>query len=199
MKETSLTYGVFLTRGQPFHEGHLMVIKNALADNDRILVIIGSSDKYGNERNPFDEQLREKQFKQLLTYLGDDAERVKYIKLQDWSSDKDIPYESTDGRSGLGFDKVNSEWGLYFYYNVVNVIGRKDFTMYYNDDPAIIGNWFPPAISDRITVKTVDRTEYSSSRVRHAMLDGDKVYLKAAMPFADNELVEELTKVLKQI
>lgn len=48
-----MEYGVFITRAQPFHNGHLKVLKKMLAENDRVLLIVGSADMFRPARNPF--------------------------------------------------------------------------------------------------------------------------------------------------
>ena len=36
--------GVLVTRGQPLHSGHIKVINQALCENDKVLIVIGSAD-----------------------------------------------------------------------------------------------------------------------------------------------------------
>jgi bifunctional NMN adenylyltransferase/nudix hydrolase len=43
--------GVILARFQPIHNGHLALIKQAVAENEQVLIIIGSIDKL-SQRNP---------------------------------------------------------------------------------------------------------------------------------------------------
>ena len=50
--------GVFLSRMQPIHNAHLWMIENALKENDKVLVIIGSANKFGTERNPLPIDMR---------------------------------------------------------------------------------------------------------------------------------------------
>ena len=46
-----MTYGVILARFQPVHNGHLALIKKAVKENDKVVLLVGSSDKF-NIRNP---------------------------------------------------------------------------------------------------------------------------------------------------
>lgn len=44
---------LFVGRFQPFHLGHLKVIKDILKKNDFIVIAIGSSDEKNTDKNPF--------------------------------------------------------------------------------------------------------------------------------------------------
>jgi nicotinamide-nucleotide adenylyltransferase len=44
---------LFIGRFQPFHLGHLAVIKKAVSENDRLFIGIGSSEANFQEENPF--------------------------------------------------------------------------------------------------------------------------------------------------
>jgi len=47
-----MNIGVFLSRMQPLHIGHLGIIDKVLAENDKLLILIGSANKKGTVRNP---------------------------------------------------------------------------------------------------------------------------------------------------
>ena len=49
--------GVILARLQPIHNGHLALIKKAVAENDEVYIFIGRADKF-NQRNPLPISLR---------------------------------------------------------------------------------------------------------------------------------------------
>ena len=105
MKLNNLTYGVLISRCQPLHQGHIDVIKKALEENDRVLLVIGSADKSGTERNPFDIETRVDMFFTLSNNL--DTDRLNLMCLDDWSDDNDIPYESSVGSTNSDYDSVN--------------------------------------------------------------------------------------------
>lgn len=175
--------GVILSRCQPLHKGHLEMINKALAENDKVLFIIGSADKSGTERNPFSISYRINMFRTALDF-ADDKSRISYMTLNDWSSDTDIPKQ--DNITGVIADAslVNKEWGMYLYYNIVNHIGQKDFTFYYNDDTSLVSAWFPDFIKNRITVNNSTRLDdISSSAIRTAIRNGDKDYVKKCVPY----------------
>ncbi|MFA6528268.1 MAG: nicotinamide-nucleotide adenylyltransferase [Candidatus Gracilibacteria bacterium] len=45
--------GLFIGRFQPFHLGHLDALKQALAENDRVIIGVGSAEENYTEDNPF--------------------------------------------------------------------------------------------------------------------------------------------------
>lgn len=51
-------YGVFLGRFQPFHVGHQHIIDKIIADGLIPVIIVGSSQEYGTEKNPYHPQER---------------------------------------------------------------------------------------------------------------------------------------------
>lgn len=179
-----MKYGVLLTRAQPFHEGHIEVVKHALTENDRVLIVVGSANKVETERNPFHVA-----FRNILTcYALRDhglTSDVDVITIADWSKEDAYQYAK--------------EWGNFFYYNVVNAIDSKTFTMYYNDDVNIVKNWFVPEIAERIEIKNIPRTsDVSSTKIREAILKGDMDYLiKNLSPSVLSRYGEMREKLLK--
>lgn len=162
-----MSVGVILTRAQPIHLGHVDVIKQALDENDEVLVV-GSANKSGTKRNPFPIEFRIRMLDKLLISEQIPLNRVKYLELKDWSMENAYEY-------------VN-EWGRFFYYNVVNKIGCKTFTFYYNDDISRVENWFEPDVLERVTIKNgVREHDISSTKVREAVLVNDIDYLQYAI------------------
>lgn len=50
--------GLYIGRFQPFHNGHLTVIKTILKDVDEVKVVVGSAQHKGTKENPFDAEER---------------------------------------------------------------------------------------------------------------------------------------------
>lgn len=48
-----MTTALFIGRFQPFHKGHLAAIKQILAENESIVIAIGSSQESNTPKNPF--------------------------------------------------------------------------------------------------------------------------------------------------
>ncbi|EKD32813.1 MAG: nicotinamide-nucleotide adenylyltransferase [uncultured bacterium] len=57
---------VFIGRFQPFHNGHLMVLKGMVKLCDKVKVVIGSSDKSNSKDNPFDIRERKEMIQRAL-------------------------------------------------------------------------------------------------------------------------------------
>lgn len=117
--------GVILARFQPVHNGHLALIKKALNENERVLLLVGSADKL-NERNPIPLQIRVDMLVEALKDLNL-MENIIVRPLDDLSTEND-----------------NSiEWGFYLYSSIVDVIEQSSFNLYYSDGYEIITTWFP--------------------------------------------------------
>jgi nicotinamide-nucleotide adenylyltransferase len=48
-----MTTAMFLGRFQPFHKGHLRIVKKAAGENKKVIIAIGSAQYSGTEDNPF--------------------------------------------------------------------------------------------------------------------------------------------------
>ena len=58
--------GVFLARMQPVHNAHLYLVRKALDENDKVLIVLGSENKVDMLRNPYDISLREEMLRECL-------------------------------------------------------------------------------------------------------------------------------------
>ncbi|MCI8518885.1 MAG: adenylyltransferase/cytidyltransferase family protein [Clostridia bacterium] len=166
--------GVFLSRMQPLHVGHLGMIDKALSENDKVIILIGSSNKNNIIRNPIGIDLRKEIFEEVIeNRYKDKISNITYRELPDWTTEEDT--------------QANLEWGRYLYYNVVSIALKKDFTMYFSDEPEIIEAWFQDdKIRKRINIKTYKRSEMfedvSSTKIRNAFLNNDKEYIERSVP-----------------
>ncbi len=164
--------GVFLSRMQPLHNAHLWMIENALKENDEILVIIGSANKCGQERNPFPIDLRKEIVsKSIEEYFENQKNRIKIIALPDWSSEE---------------NDHEKEWGRLIYYNIVGNMEVKEFSYYCSEEPEKIKGWFEDEIRDRINFRFFSRDNQfnglSATKIREAILNEDEEYVKKYCP-----------------
>lgn len=53
MKKMQLKRALFVGRFQPFHLGHLTAVKQALKENDELVIVIGSAQENYTKDNPF--------------------------------------------------------------------------------------------------------------------------------------------------
>ncbi len=61
-----MTTALFVTRAQPFHLGHLRVIRDILKKNRNIVILIGSTQSKGTKKNPFSAREREEMITRAL-------------------------------------------------------------------------------------------------------------------------------------
>lgn len=167
----AVKYGVFLARMQPVHNAHLFLVRKALEEQDRVLIVLGSENKVDMIRNPYDIKLREEMLRECLS--DEDNKRTEIVTLPDWSMESDT-------ESAL-------IWGRYFYYNVVSRIVQKRFSIYYSDDPKILDSWFKDSeVYEYITYRNFERSKLfeglSSTKIRQAFIDKDIDYIKKYCP-----------------
>lgn len=98
--------GLFIGRFQPFHNGHVDAIKYVLEHCDKVLIVVGSSDKEYEEDNPFSVEERETMIREGLE--ENNIKNYEIITLPDYSSDSKWRKEIRK----LEFDVVfsNSNW-----------------------------------------------------------------------------------------
>lgn len=163
--------GVIILRAQPFHMGHISVIREILKSHDMALIVVGSANKSGTKRNPLPIEERMCIVNDALKEQGI-SDRVSVMALSDWSMENAYAYVK--------------EWGCFLYYNVVNAIRTKEFTLYYNDDISIVENWFNETLRPRVTIMNTPRgsIDVSGTQIRDALLSPDQnsdEYLRFAL------------------
>lgn len=78
------TYGLFIGRFQPFHNGHLATVKFALGRVDQLVIVVGSAQKSHEPRNPFTAGERITMIKESLDADGEaDVRRILIIPVPD--------------------------------------------------------------------------------------------------------------------
>ncbi|SFI61191.1 NUDIX domain-containing protein [Jannaschia pohangensis] len=127
------TLSVYIGRFQPFHDGHLFVLKSALAVSDATLILVGSAYRPRSYKNPFTYAERRSFIRAALPRGGVDAARVHISPLVDtlyndraWASNVRIAVNTQLAQ--LGWDRQTTE---------VRLIGfEKDMSSAYL-------RWFP--------------------------------------------------------
>lgn len=76
--------GLIIGRFQPFHKGHSLLISTALAECERVLLLLGGSNRAPNHLNPFTYEQR----KSLVTQVYKEDERFAVHPLKDNPSDQ---------------------------------------------------------------------------------------------------------------
>lgn len=164
---------VILFRAQPFHNGHLHMIKRALMDakreGNKLFVFVGSADKSGTKRNPLPIDLR---LDLIKGSLKDEIEtsfafnpETNIIPLDDLS------------------DEANNStsWGTYLYDKITEIVKDEFLTFYYSDKPEIILSWFDDYHRDFISFKFIARYKgVTATMVREYIVEDpeDLLWLK---------------------
>ena len=79
-----MTNGLFIGRFQPFHKGHLATVKFALERVEQLVIVVGSSQKSHELRNPFTAGERIRMIKESLDSDGEtDVRRILIIPVPD--------------------------------------------------------------------------------------------------------------------
>ena len=174
--------GVIIARLQPIHNGHLELIRQALNENDTVLVLVGSADKL-NKRNPIPISLRlDMAVEAVHQTFGDDANRVRIEPLDDLTDESDNSHD----------------WGFYLYSKIVGITRSPEFTIYYSDGFEIIMLWFPPFItrnfvSFKLNARGTIADNISATKVREGISDNSE-WIKDFVP----ESVLKRKDILKQ-
>ena len=113
--------GLIVGRFQTFHKGHQSLVDAGLSLCDRILILIGSAQESGTERNPFNIATRI----DVIRSVYEDNKRVSVYALPDLTHE----------------DVLSSEWGRYLLDQVDRYIYKAPELMIYGNDEAR-SRWF---------------------------------------------------------
>lgn len=113
--------GLIVGRFQTFHKGHQSLFETGLKLCDRVLILVGSSQESGTERNPFDIITR----MNVISSIYSDKERIQIHALPDLTNENDI----------------TADWGRYVLKNVDRYIYKAPELMIYGNDEAR-SRWF---------------------------------------------------------
>lgn len=141
---------VICGRFQTFHIGHESLVNTALKLCDRVLILIGSSQECGTERNPLNIDTR---IRMLRAIYGDDSSII--IKgISDLTDESDI----------------RPEWGRYLLDNIDRYIYKTPELMIYGNDESR-SRWFDPNDIKDVTEIIVSRgkIQISATKVRALM------------------------------
>ena len=79
--------GIIVGRFQPFHLGHVSVVRFALKSCGELTVSVGSSQESGTECNPFDAATRARMVRAGLSDCGVDLKRIMISHAPDFGDD----------------------------------------------------------------------------------------------------------------
>lgn len=172
--------GLICGRFQTFHIGHESLVETGIKLCDRILILIGSVQECGTERNPFNINTRTK----MLRYIYGDNANILIYGVSDLTNENDI----------------RPEWGRYLLDNVDRYIYKAPELMIYGNDESR-SKWFDPEdIRDTSEfIVNRGRIPISATMVREAMVfDKRKEWMSMVNPKLHkmySELRDELMSV----
>lgn len=142
--------GLICGRFQTFHKGHERLVESGLLLCDRLLILIGSSQECGTERNPFNIVTRTNILKEIY---GDRPEIMIY-GIADMTDENDIC----------------PEWGRYLLNNADRYIHKNPEIMIYGNDESRSG-WFSKADLKNTAELILNRYDMllSATKVREYM------------------------------
>ena len=165
--------GVILFRAQPFHNGHLSMVKKGFEDsrkhNGDLYIFVGSADKSGTIRNPIPIEFRLMLIEGALHehFSSDELKHIHIYPLDDLSDETNNTYD----------------WGRYLYMKMLGKTYDPDMTIYYSDDPQIMLNWFDAEDRWCLRFKFLDRYQnISATTVRKTLLEGNYALFQTLVP-----------------
>ncbi|MFH1827374.1 MAG: adenylyltransferase/cytidyltransferase family protein [bacterium] len=111
--------GLIIGRFQPFHKGHLYLIREALKKIDKLIIGIGSSN-INNEKNPFSYKEREKYIKTALKKYKLLDKIIKIVPLEDYPDNNDYWLQELKKKTGnFNVAVSNNDW-------VIGILKERD-------------------------------------------------------------------------
>ena len=169
--------GLICGRFQTFHKGHEKLFETGLLLCDRLLILVGSAQECGTERNPFNVNTRTKMIKEV--YGGNPNIMIYGLS--------DLTHE----------DDICIEWGKYLLDNVDHYIYKNPDVMIYGNDESRSG-WFDKKDLKNTTELIINRTELpiSATMLRQLMvIDDRKEWMKLVNPRL-HKMYDELRREL---
>ena len=180
--------GCILFRAQPFHNGHMNMVKKAYEDckstNTDLYIFIGSADKSGTVRNPLPINFRKMLIEGALheEFPMADLAHIHVVELEDMTDESDNSYS----------------WGRFLFLKMLYHTKDADMTIYYSDRPDIMLNWFDAQDRWCLRFKFLDRYENISATLVRNIILNDMPVDKYVPPFV-NMYIEEIKKYMKEV
>jgi len=71
---------LFVGRFQPFHLGHLSVVRDILEESEKVIILLGSANEKSTPENPFSVREREEMIKRVLDSAGIKMFRIGHVR-----------------------------------------------------------------------------------------------------------------------
>ena len=158
--------GLVVGRFQTFHKGHQRLVDTELQLCDRVLILVGSSQECGTERNPLSIATR----MEIIRSVYPDTDRVIIHPIPDLTHENDI----------------TTDWGRYVLSNVDRYIYKAPELMVYGNDEAR-SRWFDTEDIKDTSEFIINRgaLPISATMLRELMVKDDR---KSWMQYVDPKL-----------
>lgn len=147
--------GLICGRFQTLHKGHEKLIDTGLLLCDRLLILVGSSQLSGTERNPLNIETRIR----MLREVYGDSKDIMIYGLADLSKEDDI----------------SPQWGKYLLENAKRYIHKNPDIMIYGNDESRSA-WFQKEDLKNTAELIINRTQLpiSATMLRKYMADDER-------------------------
>ena len=143
---------VYIGRFQPFHNGHLKTLQVALEQADEVLILLGSSNRANNIRNPWNAQQRESMIRAVLADEGIPQKRVKIIPIHDYPYSDEIWLTEIQAVVNVKVDKEDAKIGIIGF--------KRDHTSFYLD---LFPQW------DRVEIEEFEKI--NATEIRNCLFE----------------------------
>ena len=153
-KSSNKKIALLIMRIQPLHNGHTQLIYKALMENDKVIVILGSSQEKRTKRNPFSTPERMNMLKQVFG----DSSKLKVMALRDIGA-------------------TTKQCWVNYVFNEIKNQSLEQPTRYYAGDEDN-AQWFDtnnPITNEKLDVLKVDRLKtgiMSATEIRNSIYNG---------------------------
>lgn len=180
MQNKKYKIGLYIGRFQPFHNGHLYMIKEALKQCEFLIIVIGSTQEKRTEKNPFSDQERYNFIRSALVYDEEYVYKEDYIiiGIEDRKEKED-----------------NSSWGEYLIKQVfeqTHLLPDVCFT----GQEQIRQHWFDTVDIDEIAIER-DIIPVSATQVREAVKNNNKNLFETLVPEGVKIWWDKISEVLQ--
>jgi len=178
MSKNNKKVALLVMRQQPLHNGHSNLIYKAMLENDKVIVILGSSQEKRTKRNPFSVPERISFMKQVFG----ESSKLKIMALKDVGA------------------ATKNEWLEYVFANIEKQ-GLEQPNRYYagDEDNAMWYDTINPVTNKQIEVIRVDRLSscvMSATEIRNSIYNGFDSWKKHVPECLTDLIVEKYPKEL---
>lgn len=182
MQNKKYKVGLYIGRFQPFHNGHLYMVKEAMKQCEFLIIAIGSAQESRTEKNPFSIYERYKYIRSALSYDSSCMYNLDYtiIGINDRADRAD-----------------NSSWGEYLIKEVwrqTHFLPEVCFT----GQEQIRQHWFDTVDIDEVAIER-NIIPVSATRVREAIKNNDEELFNSLVPKGITLWADEIRKVIEYV